>query len=82
MNAHIDNFLLNNSFEFEHAAEKFEMLKVMIRSETIEYSNKINHIRNNTVEKLIHEIKKLDSEIVLNHHSKEILSALESKKKN
>ena len=81
MNAHIDNFLLNNSFEFEHAAEKFEMLKVMIRSETIEYSNKINHIRNNTVEKLIHEIKKLDSEIILNPHSKEILSALESKKK-
>ena len=81
MNSHINNFLLNNPIEFEDPAEKFEMLKVMIKSETIEYSNKINQVRNNKVEKLIHEIKKLDSQIILNPHSKEILSALESKKK-
>ena len=81
MNAHIDNFLLNNSYEFENPAEKFEMLKVMIKTETIDYCTKINMYNNYKEKKLLNEIRSLESEIILHPQHKEILSALEKKKK-
>ena len=81
MNKHIDNFLDNNPFEFENPAERFEMLKVKIKSETIDYSTKLNSYKNKKEQNLLKEIKSLDSKIVLNPQCEVTLNTLEKKKK-
>ena len=56
------------------------MLKVMIKSETIDYCSKNNKLKNNKEQKLLEEIKSLDSKIIINPHCIETLNTLEKKK--
>ena len=81
MNEKIDDFLASQEEEYNNPAERFEFLKAMVKSNTMEYSKVKNKLQKDKEQIIQGELKTLDSKFISNPNNTDIFNQLQNKKR-